>query len=89
VHSDSGRWRRLINAAGSSADVLALKDSQSGDPSLAFDQGSGSFLPYHVFDFWLNLALCHALLVDTSDDAANYQVTAGSRQCRSVSVLRC
>lgn len=61
-----------------------MRDSVSGlRGSLGAD--AGHFLPYHLMDFWLNLALCHALLVDTSDGDAQYQVCATPILCGHLS----
>jgi hypothetical protein len=68
------RWEKMISHAGSPSQILSMKDSIHGDSSLSFGEGAGHFLPYHAFDFWLNLALCHALLVDTSEGKSSYQV---------------
>lgn len=51
-----------------------MKDSVSGKQG-SLGAEAGHFLPHHLVDFWLNLALCHALLVDTSDGDAQYQVS--------------
>jgi hypothetical protein len=53
---------------------MSMKDSFDGNSSLSFGGGAHHFLPYHAFDFWLNLALCHALLVDGSEGEPTYQV---------------
>lgn len=69
------RWEKLISHAGSSAQIMSMKDSINGDPSWSFGESAGHFLPYHAFDFWLNLSLCHALIVDGSEGIATYQVS--------------
>lgn len=73
IRNDPKAWAKAISGIGSPQEILSMKDSVSGQQA---DLGaeSGHFLPHHLLDFWLNLALCHALLVDTSDGKANYQV---------------
>lgn len=63
----------MTQGAGSPQEILALKDSHSGPAGASFGPELGNFLPYHLVDFWMNLALCHALLVDTSDGQNSYQ----------------
>jgi hypothetical protein len=66
-----------LAAGGSPPDILAMPDSQlraSGGTGGSFGAAGGHFLPYHVLDFWLNLALCHALLVEDIEGTRVYQV---------------
>jgi hypothetical protein len=74
ARNDRERWEQMMRSVGSSQAVLALKDSLSGDKALSFGAEAGHFLPYHFVDFWINLALCHALLVDSSDGRSVYTV---------------
>jgi hypothetical protein len=62
-----------MQAAGSRLEVLQMKDSQFGPKDQSFGSDAGEFLPYHTLDFWLNLALCHALLVEDVNGEAVYQ----------------
>ena len=75
IRNDEKAWDALIAHAGSPREILCMKDSASGPPRASLGAEAGHFLPYHVFDFWINIALCHALLVDTSDgETVVYQV---------------
>lgn len=73
MQNDKAKWHLMTQGAGSPQEILALKDSYSGPAGSSFGSEVGKFLPYHLVDFWMNLALCHALLVDTSTDAMSYQ----------------
>ena len=75
LRSNEGRWQTMVDSGGSNAELLALEDSADGPAELAFASEAGEFLPYHVFDFWINLAICHSLLVEPGPDGkAIYQV---------------
>lgn len=73
VRSDGERWQALMRSAGSRLEVLQMQDSQAGPRDLSLGSKADHFLPYHTLDFWLNLALCHALLVEIVDGEAAYQ----------------
>lgn len=90
LKSDPEKWEAVLRKAGSPAELLAMKDSVSGDPQLSLGAAAGHFLPYHVIDFWINLALCHALLVDKSDGGVSYQVWLSPPLfCRPRALLPC
>jgi hypothetical protein len=77
LHSDPEKWEAMLSHAGSPAHIMAMKDSVNGDATCTnwdLGEAAGHFLPYHVVDFWMNLALCHALLVDKANGLAVYQV---------------
>ena len=76
LQSDNEKWEAAIRGAGSPPRIMAMSDSMHGDRGASLGEAAGHFLPYHVFDFWLNLALCHALLVDHADGIDSYQVCA-------------
>jgi hypothetical protein len=73
IKNDKEKWHMMTQGAGSPQQILALKDSQNGPEGSSLGPEVGNFLPYHLVDFWINLALCHALLVDTSDGQTTYQ----------------
>lgn len=73
LQADSETWEQMLRGAGSPEHVLQMEDSIGRGEQGSLGEAAGHFLGYHAFDFWLNLALCHALLVDTSDGAASYQ----------------
>lgn len=73
IRNDPTSWAKTISGIGSPQEILSMKDSVSSQQA-GFGPESGHFLPHHLMDFWLNLALCHALLVDTSDGTGHYQV---------------
>ena len=88
LQSDTDRWESMLRSAGSPQHILRMADSQRGDAKWSLGERAGHFLPYHVFDFWLNLALCHALLVEKDDDGnLSYQVCA-SLCCTSLPLSR-
>jgi hypothetical protein len=68
----------MIASLGSPQPLLHAKDTITCPSeelrSFDFGPGVGHYLPYHFLDFWLNLALCHALLVDNSEGQAAYTV---------------
>jgi hypothetical protein len=74
IMHDKAKWHAMMQGAGSTQEVLALKDSRSGRMADSLGAEYGHFLPYHLVDFWINLSLCHALLVDTSEGEPKYQV---------------
>jgi hypothetical protein len=77
LHSDPEKWEAVLNHAGSPAHIMAMNDSIDGGATCKkwdLGEAAGHFLPYHAIDFWMNLALCHALLVDKEDGSAVYQV---------------
>jgi hypothetical protein len=73
LRRDSAKWDAMLRGAGSPAHIARMHDSTHGSGQWSLGDKGGHFLAYHAFDFWLNLALCHALLVDVSDGKASYQ----------------
>ena len=68
----------MLRRGGSWPGLTDLPDSANGATEHSFGEQSGHFLPYHVMDFWIALALCHGLLVEGGED----EYATGTYQAR-------
>ena len=66
IKADREAWQGTLNHGGSRTPITSLPrhDADTDAAHGSFGDAGGHFLPYHVLDFWIALALCHGLLVE-------------------------
>ena len=77
LRADKSKWDGVMRRGGSNGHITSLADSATGPDSQSLGERASHFLPYHVVDFWIALALCHGLLVEEGHDeytTRTYQV---------------